>query len=240
MSNRFTQRAQQVIFLAEQVARNLHCSEVDTGHLLWGILREGNGIGAAALASLGVDITALENELPRGNVMANNMEATPDLKRALQMARDEAAAMGVNYIGTEHLLLGLLRESDGFAARWLHSHTDVSANQVRQLIYDILQQGGVAMPPQGTASGEGGGAKGQSKTPTLDEFGRDLTELAKKRSIGSCHWSFPRNPTRYPNFKPSYEKQSSSYWGAWRWENRYCGRLGPKNRFWPGTGNFSE
>lgn len=55
--------------------------------------------------------------------MANNMEATPDLKRALQMARDEAAAMGVNYIGTEHLLLGLLRESDGFAARWLHSHT---------------------------------------------------------------------------------------------------------------------
>ena len=73
MSNRFTQRAQQVIFLAEQVARNLHCSEVDTGHLLWGILREGNGIGAAALASLGVDITALENELPRGNVIANNM-----------------------------------------------------------------------------------------------------------------------------------------------------------------------
>lgn len=183
MSNRFTQRAQQVIFLAEQVARNLHCSEVDTGHLLWGILREGNGIGAAALASLGVDITALENELPRGNVMANNMEATPDLKRALQMARDEAAAMGVNYIGTEHLLLGLLRESDGFAARWLHSHTDVSANQVRQLIYDILQQGGVAMPPQGTASGEGGGAKGQSKTPTLDEFGRDLTELAKKDQL---------------------------------------------------------
>lgn len=185
MSNRFTQRAQQVIFLAEQVARNLHCSEVDTGHLLWGILREGNGIGAAALASLGVDITALENELPRGNVIANNMEATPDLKRALQMARDEAAAMGVNYIGTEHLLLGLLCESDGFAARWLHSHTDVSADQVRQLIYDILQQGGVAMPPQGAMNGESSGAKvkGQSKTPTLDEFGRDLTELAKKDQL---------------------------------------------------------
>lgn len=187
MSNRFTQRAQQVIFLAEQVAKNLYCKQVDTGHLLWGLLREGNGVGAAVLVSLGASIDALENDLPRGETPVGNQEATPDLKLALQMARDEAAAMGVNYIGTEHLLLGLARVEDGFAARWLQEQFGVNADDLREMVYAVLQQSGMPMPNASAASsGEASsrpGKKGKSKTPTLDQFGRNLTELAQNEQL---------------------------------------------------------
>ncbi len=184
MSNRFTQRAQQVIFLADQVAKNLYCDQVDTGHLLWGIMRDGEGVGAAAINSMGVSMEALEKALPRGKHPVANPEATPDLKRALQMAKEEAAAMGVNYIGTEHLLLGLVRVSDSFAARFLNEQANVNADGLRGLIYAILQQGGAAIPPQSNqAPAESGKAPKKGKTPTLDEFGRDLTELAKKEQL---------------------------------------------------------
>jgi len=185
MSNRFTQRAQQVIFLAEQVAKNLYCDQVDTGHLLWGILRDGEGVGATALNSLGIEIGALEKVLPRGQHPAANLEATPDLKRALQMAREESAAMGVNYIGTEHLLLGLVRVGDSFAARWLYEKANATLDSLRQMVYAILQQGGTPIPPQNPkAQGEVNQPNvHKSTTQTLDEFGRDLTELARKEQL---------------------------------------------------------
>ncbi len=176
---RFTQRAQKVLFLAQEEARRLNYPYVGTEHLLLGLIREGEGVAAKALASLGIEADKVRSVVEQmvekvSGPMPQEIPLTPRAKRVLELAVDEARRMGHNYVGTEHLLLGLIREGEGVAARALMS-LGADLNRVRGVILQML--GGMA---GGAAMGQPGAARSQaSSTPTLDQFGRDLTALAR-------------------------------------------------------------
>ncbi len=176
---RFTQRAQKVLFLAQEEARRLNYPYVGTEHLLLGLIREGEGVAAKALAGLGIDADKVRATVEQmvekvSSPMPQEIHLTPRAKRVLELAVDEARRMGHSYVGTEHLLLGLIREGEGVAARALAS-LGADLNKVRSVIMQML--GGAA---GGAAPGQPGAARPQaSSTPTLDQFGRDLTALAR-------------------------------------------------------------
>lgn len=183
MSNRFTERAQRVILIAQEEAKRLNHDYVGTEHLLLGLIALGEGVAAQVLANLGVDLRRVRGEIEKivgtgDNVMLlGEIPFTPRAKKVLELAVEEAQNMGHNYVGTEHLLLGLIREEEGVAARVLEN-LGVRLDVVREEVISLLgegqpSQGGHA--PSGTSS-----SKPKSKTPTLDEFGRDLTVLAKE------------------------------------------------------------
>jgi ATP-dependent Clp protease ATP-binding subunit ClpC len=175
MFARFTQRAQKVLFLAQEEARRLNYPYVGTEHLLLGLIREGEGVAAKALNSLGIEAAKVRSiveevvEKVQGPV-PTEMTLTPRAKRVLELAVDEARRMGHNYVGTEHLLLGLIREGEGVAAQVLNS-LGADANKVRQVVLQML--GGVPLAGQPQV------AKAKpTNTPVLDRYGRDLTALA--------------------------------------------------------------
>ncbi|MGB9803461.1 ATP-dependent Clp protease ATP-binding subunit [Desulfofundulus sp.] len=176
---RFTQRAQKVLFLAQEEARRLNYPYVGTEHLLLGLIREGEGVAAKALASLGIDADKVRATVEQmvekvSGPMPQEIPLTPRAKRVLELAVDEARRMGHNYVGTEHLLLGLIREGEGVAARALTS-LGADLNRVRSVIVQML--GGAAA---GDTPGQVGAARPRAtNTPTLDQFGRDLTALAR-------------------------------------------------------------
>lgn len=179
MYSRFTERAEKVLMLAQEEARNLGHNVVGTEHLLLGLVREGSGVAARALQSLGVDLGRLRSETMKlmGKGEGANifkLAFTPRAKRVLELAWDEARQMGVNYIGTEHILLGLIREGEGVAAQVLRA-MNVDADKVRQEVLSLLGGKATAQNNQG--------ARGPSNTPTLDQFGRDLTQLAREDKL---------------------------------------------------------
>lgn len=175
MFARFTQRAQKVLYLAQEEARRLNYPYVGTEHLLLGLIREGEGVAARALNSLGIEADKARSmveemvEKVHGNIPAE-MVLTPRAKKVLELAVDEARRMGHNYVGTEHLLLGLIREGEGVAAQVLNS-LDVDQGKVRQVILQMLGGSPVQNQPQA------GKNKG-TNTPVLDKYSRDLTILA--------------------------------------------------------------
>ncbi|MCL6636161.1 MAG: ATP-dependent Clp protease ATP-binding subunit ClpC, partial [Peptococcaceae bacterium] len=146
---RFTQRAQKVLFLAQEEARRLNYPYVGTEHLLLGLIREGEGVAAKTLASLGIDADKVRATVEQmvekvSGPMPQEIPLTPRAKRVLELAVDEARRMGHNYVGTEHLLLGLIREGEGVAARALAS-LGADLNKVRSVIMQML--GGAAGGP---------------------------------------------------------------------------------------------
>jgi ATP-dependent Clp protease ATP-binding subunit ClpC len=171
MFKRFTERARRVIILAREEAERHHHEYLGTEHILLGMLKDGGGIAITVLqkAGLGVDQIRLEVErhLPRNanSLIVGEIPFTPKAKKVLEYAVEEARLMGHNYIGTEHLLLGLLKEKEGIAAKVLNS-LGVRLVETREKILNLLQE-----PATKTRE--------KSKTPALDEFGRDLTELAQ-------------------------------------------------------------
>ena len=171
MFKRFTERARRVIILAREEAERHHHEYLGTEHILLGMLKDGGGIAITVLqkAGLGIDQIRLEVErhLPRNanSLIVGEIPFTPKAKKVLEYAVEEARLMGHNYIGTEHLLLGLLKEKEGIAAKVLNS-LGVRLVETREKILNLLQE-----PATKT--------KEKSKTPALDEFGRDLTELAQ-------------------------------------------------------------
>ncbi|MBI3090566.1 MAG: ATP-dependent Clp protease ATP-binding subunit [Candidatus Tectomicrobia bacterium] len=175
MFKRFTERARKVIILAREGAEQHRHGHLGTEHILAGILKDGGGIAIAVLQKLGVDIEVLKNEIEKS--MARNATATvegdipftPRAKKVLEYAVEEARSMGHNYIGTEHLLLGLIKEKDGNASKLLLS-LGARLVDAREQTLNLLQE--PAAP-----------ARDKSKTPTLDEFGRDLTELAAEDKL---------------------------------------------------------
>lgn len=186
MLNRFTERARKVLVLAQQEAMRLGHGYLGTEHLLLGLLSEGEGVAARALGSLNINVDAVraqvENTIGRGDGSGGEAAYTPRAKKVIELAVEEAQALGHNYIGTEHLLLGLIREGEGVAAQIL---TGMGADiaMVRQRVIELL--GGFAMsghaprPKAGQAT-----AGGQATaTPTLDSFGRDLNKLAREGKI---------------------------------------------------------
>jgi ATP-dependent Clp protease ATP-binding subunit ClpC len=179
MFNRFTERARKVIILAKEEARRFNHDYIGTEHILLGLVREGEGVAATVLQKLGVSLENIRLEIeklvqpgPATQIMGD-IPFTPRAKKALELAVEEARALGHNYIGTEHLLLGLIREGEGVASQVL-LNLGLDLERVRNEIMEIL---GSALP------GFGQPQAARTKTPALDAFGRDLTALARENKL---------------------------------------------------------
>jgi ATP-dependent Clp protease ATP-binding subunit ClpC len=179
MFERFTEKAIKVIMLAQEEARRLGHNFVGTEQILLGLIGEGTGIAAKTLKSMGVNLkdarVEVEKIIGRGSgFVAVEIPFTPRAKRVLELSWDEARQLGHNYIGTEHLLLGLIREGEGVAARVLEN-LGVDLTKVRSHVIRLLGESGAATAGATTSAGTG-----RSKTPTLDEFGVNLTQSAQE------------------------------------------------------------
>ena len=183
MFNRFTERARKVIVLAKEEARRFNHDYIGTEHLLLGLIREGEGVAAAVLQKIGLGLEVLRLEIEKlvqpgpSTQILGDIPFTPRSKKSLELAAEEARALGHNYIGTEHLLLGLIREGEGVASQVL-LNAGLDLNRLRSEIMDIL---GSVTPGFGGTESTQQGAK--SKTPALDAFGRDLTTLARENKL---------------------------------------------------------
>ena len=182
MFERFTEKAIKVIMLAQEEARSLGHNFVGTDQILLGLIGEGTGVAAKVLKSMGVNLkdarVEVEKIIGRGSgFVAVEIPFTPRAKRVLELSLEEARQLGHNYIGTEHLLLGLIREGEGVAARVLEN-LGVDLAKVRTQVIRMLGE-----TAEVTAGGGGGGAKGSTKTPTLDEFGTNLTQMANESKL---------------------------------------------------------
>src|SRR5215510_8974009 len=194
--NNFTPRAQQVLALARKEADRFNHNYVGTEHLLLGLIKLGQGVAVNVLQKMGLDLETVRMEVEKQvgsgpeTKMVGNIPYTPRVKKVLALAGKEAKSLNHSYVGTEHILLGLLREGEGVAARVL-KNLEVDIERTRNEILKELdpnftppeaEQEGAPESGGPTAGGGGGGAGGKKevKTPALRAFGRDLTELAKK------------------------------------------------------------
>jgi ATP-dependent Clp protease ATP-binding subunit ClpC len=176
---RFTERAKKVLTLAQEEAERSHHSYIGTEHLLLGLLREGEGVAAKVLNNLGVEIgkvrQTIESVLGRNErIIIQQIIPTSRVKKVIEISFEEARRMGNNYVGTEHLLLGLLIEGEGIAAHVLEdlgASLDKVRAEIERLLHDSTVEESEPVP------------KKPSKTPLLDQFGRDLTELARKNGL---------------------------------------------------------
>ena len=185
--NNFTPRAQQVLALARKEADRFNHNYVGTEHLLLGLIKLGQGVAVNVLQKMGLDLETVRMEVEKQvgsgpeTKMVGNIPYTPRVKKVLALAGKEAKALQHSYVGTEHILLGLLREGEGVAARVLKS-LEIDIERTRN---EILKELDPNFAPQEESEGvpaETGGKK-DSKTPALRAFGRDLTELAKKNEL---------------------------------------------------------
>ncbi len=180
MHDKFTERVRKVIYLAREEAARLQHDYIGTEHLLLGVIREGEGIAATVLNNLGLDLDRIRQEVekmvsPSGGTMTiGEIPFTPRAKRVLELAVEEARTLGHNYVGTEHLLLGLIREGEGVAAKVL-LELGVDRKRVREETLKLL--GGAPSGP-GTQEREE-----RPETPALNQFGRDLTQLAREGKL---------------------------------------------------------
>ncbi|RMH25142.1 MAG: ATP-dependent Clp protease ATP-binding subunit [Planctomycetota bacterium] len=200
MFERFTDRARKVMALANQEAQRFNHEYIGTEHILLGLVKEGSGVGANVLKNLDVDLRKVRLEVEKlvragpEMVTMGKLPQTPRAKKVIEYAIEEARNLNHNYVGTEHLLLGLLREHDGVAAQVL-MNLGLKLEEVREEVLNLLGAGAEseaesAGAEPGSPASEGK-SKGKSKTPALDSFGRDLTELARDGQldpvIGRAH-----------------------------------------------------
>ncbi|MFH1281663.1 MAG: ATP-dependent Clp protease ATP-binding subunit [Candidatus Omnitrophota bacterium] len=182
MFNRFTERARKVIILAKEEARRFNHDYIGTEHILLGLIREGEGVAAAVLQKLDVSLENIRLEIEKlvqpgpTTQIIGDIPFTPRAKKALELSAEEARSLGHNYIGTEHLLLGLIREGEGIASQVL-LNLGMDLNSVRNEVMSLL---GSALPG---GMGAPGAQASKSKTPALDAFGRDLTALARENKL---------------------------------------------------------
>jgi len=186
MFDRFTERARKVMSLARLEAQRFYHDYVGTEHILLALVKEGTGVASVVLKKMGVELREIRHEIEkvveRGPepVPANQqLPYTPRAKRVLELALEEARGLGHHYIGTEHLLLGLLREQEGIAAQVL-VNLGLKLDEVREEIHNFL---GSEVQAAEAAARPTGAKKGRSDTPALDSFGRDLTELAREGKL---------------------------------------------------------
>src|SRR5882757_6349099 len=186
MMNNFTPRAQQVLTLARKEAERFNHNYVGTEHLLLGLIKLGQGVAVNVLQKMGLDLETVRMEVEKHvgshpeTKMVGNIPYTPRVKKVLALAGKEAKALNHSYVGTEHILLGLLREGEGVAARVLKS-LEVDIERTRNEILKELDPN--FTPPESEAESPQEGNKKDVKTPALRAFGRDLTELAKKGEL---------------------------------------------------------
>ncbi len=199
MFERLTDRARKVMALANQEAQRFNHEYIGTEHILLGLVKEGSGVGANVLKHLEIDLRKVRLEVEKlvksgpDMVTMGKLPQTPRAKKVIEYAIEEARSLNHNYVGTEHLLLGLLREQDGVAAQVL-MNLGLKLDDVREEVLNLLGAGvesDIEMSGEEEempSESEGGGrpsprGRGKSKTPALDSFGRDLTELAKKDEL---------------------------------------------------------
>ena len=182
MFERFTERARQVVVLAQEEARTLKHNYIGTEHILLGLLREEEGLAARVLESLDITVERVRAQVVRivgsgEEVTSGQIPFTPRAKKVLELALREALSLGHNYIGTEHILLGLVRENEGVAARILLDF-DADSEKIRNEVIRMLSG------PGGRRQGSGGGAgEGKKSSKLLDQFGRNLTKLAAEGKL---------------------------------------------------------
>jgi ATP-dependent Clp protease ATP-binding subunit ClpC len=186
MFERFTDRARRVLVLAQEEARLLNHSFIGTEHILLGLIHEGEGLAAKALESLGISLEAVREKVeetigPAGSAPTGSPPFTPRAKKVLELSLREALQLGHNYIGTEHMLLGLVREGEGVAAQVLQS-LGADLPRVRQQVIQLLS-GYQGREPVGASTGPSGSEGSPSGSPVLDQFGRNLTQLARDNKL---------------------------------------------------------
>ncbi|MEQ8843002.1 MAG: ATP-dependent Clp protease ATP-binding subunit [Acidimicrobiales bacterium] len=199
MFERFTDRARRVVVLAQEEARLLNHNYIGTEHILLGLIHEGEGVAAKALESLGISLEAVRNQVEEiigqgGSSPSGHIPFTPRAKKVLELSLREALQLGHNYIGTEHILLGLIREGEGVAAQVLVK-LGADLSRVRQQVIQLLSgySGSGGSGEAGSSSGGGGdkagatagGSSGDSASGSLvlDQFGRNLTQLAREKGL---------------------------------------------------------
>ncbi|MFP4144551.1 MAG: ATP-dependent Clp protease ATP-binding subunit [Phycisphaeraceae bacterium] len=189
MFERFTDRARKVMALANQEAQRFNHEYIGTEHILLGLVKEGSGVGANVLKNLDVDLRKVRLEVEKlvksgpDMVTMGKLPQTPRAKKVIEYAIEEARNLNHNYVGTEHLLLGLLREHEGVAAQVL-MNLGLKLEEVREEVLNLLGAGVDPEEAKAAMDDPAGAAKtGKSKTPALDSFGRDLTELAHEGSL---------------------------------------------------------
>jgi ATP-dependent Clp protease ATP-binding subunit ClpC len=183
MFERFTERARQVVVLAQEEARTLKHNYIGTEHILLGLLREEEGLAARVLESLDITVERVRAQVVRivgsgEEVTSGQIPFTPRAKKVLELALREALSLGHNYIGTEHILLGLVRENEGVAARILLDF-DADSEKIRNEVIRMLSGPGGRRQGAGAGAGSGSGpGEGKKSSKLLDQFGRNLTKLA--------------------------------------------------------------
>ncbi|HVR32152.1 MAG TPA: ATP-dependent Clp protease ATP-binding subunit [Acidimicrobiia bacterium] len=192
MFERFTDRARRVVVLAQEEARLLNHNYIGTEHILLGLLNEGEGIAAKALESLGISLSAVREQVVE--IIGQGQQAptghipfTPRAKKVLELSLREALQLGHNYIGTEHILLGLIREGEGVAAQVLQK-LGAELQKVRQTVIQLLSGSGSSEEPASSSSSSGSMRSSSSSESTqgstvLDQFGRNLTQAARERKL---------------------------------------------------------
>jgi ATP-dependent Clp protease ATP-binding subunit ClpC len=193
MYERFTDRARKVMQLANQEAQRFNHEYIGTEHVLLGLIKEGSGVAANVLKNLDVDLRKIRLEVEKlvqsgpDMVTMGKLPQTPRAKKVIEYSMEEARNLNHNYVGTEHILLGLLREQEGVAAQVL-MNLGLKLEEVREEVLNLLGHG--IEGGEGERGGRGGvgeesgeGRKSRSKTPALDSFGRDLTELARQKKL---------------------------------------------------------
>jgi ATP-dependent Clp protease ATP-binding subunit ClpC len=188
---RFTDRARRVVVLAQEEARSLNHNYIGTEHILLGLLNEGEGIAAKALESLGIGLDSVRDEVvkiigPGQQSPTGHIPFTPRAKKVLELSLREALQLGHNYIGTEHILLGLIREGEGVAAQVLQQ-LGAELQKVRQSVIQLLSGPGTSEDQPSSSAGSPAGAGGRESTSSgstvLDQFGRNLTQMAREGKL---------------------------------------------------------
>lgn len=192
MFERFTDRARRVVVLAQEEARLLNHNYIGTEHILLGLIHEGEGVAARALESMDIDLESVRNQVVEiigqgSQAPSGHIPFTPRAKKVLELSLREALQLGHNYIGTEHILLGLIREGEGVAAQVLVK-LGAELTKVRQTVIQLLsgvqgEEGAPAGATTGSGSGSSRGEGSSSGSAVLDQFGRNLTQLAREQSL---------------------------------------------------------
>ncbi len=194
MFERFTDRARRVVVLAQEEARLLNHNYIGTEHILLGLIHEGEGVAAKALEALSISLEAVRNQVEDiigqgGSSPSGHIPFTPRAKKVLELSLREALQLGHNYIGTEHILLGLIREGEGVAAQVLVK-LGADLSRVRQQVIQLLSgysgpSGSSGAPGEGKTSATAGGSSSENPSGSLilDQFGRNLTQLAREKKL---------------------------------------------------------
>jgi ATP-dependent Clp protease ATP-binding subunit ClpC len=192
MFDRFTERARKVIILAKEEAKRFNHDYIGTEHILLGLIKEGESVAAAVLQNLGLSLDTIRLEVEKlvqfgpSTIVSGDIPFTPKAKKVIELAMDEARRLGHNYIGTEHLLLGLIKEGEGVASHVL-MNVGLDLNKVRAEVIKLLGSSTPGSAPGGGgapgAQGSAGTGRSKTKTPALDSFGRDLSQMAREGKL---------------------------------------------------------